>query len=185
MAKIWNEVCKMESKRLKVLLERPFSDRVESGMTIIEILIVIALMAGIMAVLVTKLLDRNEEAKTDLTSIALGQLSDDLKIYKLNNNHFPTTEEGLQALVEAPASATRTWKGPYIDPEKINDPWGKPLQYELVNFKNFKITSAGADGEFETSDDVMYPKESEKKKEEAPVTAELKVPEGNLDKSAN
>ncbi len=174
----------MTFKQLSNIARTPFGTAKDKGMTIIEILIVIALMAGIMAVLVSKLLDRNEEAKTDLTSIALSQLSDDLKIYKLNNNRFPTSEEGLQALIEAPATA-KNWKGPYIDAEKLNDPWGKPFQYELVDFKNFKITSAGGDGEFGTSDDVIFPKEAEKQKEEAPVTAELKVPEGNLDRSAN
>lgn len=171
--------------KLKTWLLTPFQKSDEdSGMTIIEILIVIALMGAIMAVLVTKLLDKNDEAKADLTTVSESRLAEEVKLYKLNNNRFPTTEEGLQALLEAPPSA-KNWKGPYIDADKVNDPWGKPFQYELINAKNFKLTSAGPDSEFGTADDVVFPKEAEKPAEEAPITAELKIPEGNLNKSAN
>ncbi len=153
-------------------------------MTIIEILIVIALMSTIMAVLVTKLLDKSDSAKADLTGVLQSKLEESLTMYKLDTARYPTTEDGLQALVAAPATA-RSWKGPYTEPEKLNDTWGNPLQYELINTRTFKITSAGVDAEFGTDDDIIFPKEKEKPIEEAPVTAELEVPEGNMNKPTN
>ena len=169
-------------KKLKEILTSPFAQHSDQGMTIIEILIVIALMSTIMAVLVTKLLDKSDSAKADLTGVLQSKLDESLTMYKLDTARYPTTEEGLQALIEGPATA-RNWKGPYTEAEKLNDTWGKPLQYELINARTFKITSAGSDGEFGTDDDIIFPKPKEKPAEEAPVTAELKVPEGNLNKS--
>jgi general secretion pathway protein G len=172
----------MKVRNIRILLD-PFESKRDEGMTIIEILIVIALMSTIMTVLVSKLLDKSDSAKADITAVLEGKLNDALTMYKIDVNRFPTTEDGLQALVEAPATS-KNWNGPYTEAEKLNDPWGKQIQYELVNAKKFKITSAGSDGEFGTEDDIVYPKEKEKSAEEAPVTAVLKVPEGNLNKSA-
>ncbi len=166
-------------KKLRSFLCQPFSegDR-QQGMTIIEILIVIALMSTIMAVLVTNLLDKSDSAKADLTEVLVSKLNESLTIYKIDTGRFPTTEDGLKALLEAP-STVRNWKGPYTEPDKLNDIWGHALQYELINSKKFKIASAGIDGEFGTDDDILFPKDS-KKPEKDPLTVELKVPEGNL-----
>lgn len=165
------------------ILLKPFAPRdKDSGMTIIEILIVIALMSTIMAVLVTKMLDKSDSAKADLTGVLQSKLEESLTMYKLDTARYPTTEDGLKALIEAPATA-RNWKGPYTDAEKLNDTWGNPMQYELINAKRFKITSAGMDGEMGTGDDIIFPKEMEKPVEEEPVTADLTVPEGNLNKT--
>jgi general secretion pathway protein G len=167
---------------IKRLLQKPFMrESKEAGMTIIEILIVIALMSTIMAVLVTKILDKSDSAKADLTGVLQSKLDESLTMYKLDTARYPTTEDGLQALIEAPATA-RNWKGPYAEAEKLDDTWGNPLQYELINARKFKITSAGIDGEFGTDDDIIFPKEKGKPVEEAPVTTELKIPEGNLNR---
>ncbi|MDQ3235090.1 MAG: type II secretion system protein GspG [Pseudobdellovibrionaceae bacterium] len=163
-------------------MNMPFGEKRDQGMTIIEILIVIALMSTIMAVLVTKLLDKSDSAKADLTGVLQSKLDESLTMYKLDTARYPTTEDGLQALIEAPATA-RNWRGPYTEAEKLNDTWGNLLQYELIKARKFKITSAGTDGEFGTEDDIIFPKEKEKPAEEAPVTAELNVPEGNLNRS--
>lgn len=166
-------------KRILSSMLRPFRQNLNEGMTIIEILIVIALMSTIMAVLVTKLLDKSDSAKADLVGIQQGKLNESLSMYKIDTGRFPSTDDGLQALVEGPA-AVKNWRGPYTEAEKLNDTWGKAFQYELVNGRQFKITSAGLDGEFGTEDDIVYPKQKEPAQEEAPVTATLKVPKGNL-----
>jgi general secretion pathway protein G len=166
-------------RKLSSLINRPFGEKRERGMTIIEILIVIALMSTIMAVLVTNILDKSDSAKADLTGVLQSKLGDNLKMYKLDTARYPTTEEGLQALIDAPATS-RNWKGPYIDAEKLNDTWGNPFQYELINARQFKIMSAGMDGEFGTGDDIIFPKEKGMAAQEDPITAELTVPEGNL-----
>jgi general secretion pathway protein G len=150
-------------KRLKRVLQRPFGPigEGERGMTIIEILIVIALMSTIMAVLVSRLLDKSDDAKKDLAIVSMGSLKNSLDMYRLRNSRYPTTEEGLQALVEQPATA-KNWGGPFVEPSQINDPWGQPYRYESSGPKNFKIISVGADGTEGNEDDVVYPPEAAK-----------------------
>jgi general secretion pathway protein G len=150
-------------KRLKRVLQRPFGPigEGERGMTIIEILIVIALMSTIMAVLVSRLLDKSDDAKKDLAIVSMGSLKNSLDMYRLRNSRYPTTEEGLQALVEQPATA-KNWGGPFVEPNQINDPWGQPYRYESSGPKNFKIISVGADGTEGNEDDVVYPPEAAK-----------------------
>ncbi len=148
-------------KRLKRVLQRPFGPEGEGdrGMTIIEILIVIALMSTIMAVLVSKLLDKSDDAKKDLAAVSMGSLKNSLDMYGVKNSRYPTTEEGLEALIEQPATA-KNWGGPYVEPNQINDPWGQPFRYESSGPKTFKIISVGADGSEGTEDDVVYPPEA-------------------------
>ncbi len=173
----------MRLSKIRQYLLAPFSsENKQEGMTIIEILIVIALISTVMLVLVSNIMGKSDEGKADLTGVLQSKLAESLTMYKLNTARFPSTEEGLQALVEAPSSA-RNWKGPYTEAEKLDDTFGKPMQYELITPKSFKITSAGIDGEFGTEDDIIYPKEAAKDVETSPVTAELKVPEGNLRES--
>jgi general secretion pathway protein G len=136
-------------------ISRPFSaNESQEGMTIIEILIVIALMSTIMAILMNAILAKHERAKIDLTAVKLSRLSDSLVQYKLDSPRFPTTDEGLMALREAPAGA-RNWRGPYTEPDKLLDPWDRPIRYELVNAKTYKLTSAGPNGEFGDEDDII------------------------------
>ena len=147
-------------KSLNVVL-KPFAKeaRHQAGMTIIEILIVIALIGTIMTIVMTNVLQKSDEAKVDLARIAAAQLENALRLYKLNNNHYPTTEEGLQALLVAPATA-KNWRGPYTEADKLKDPWSYDFSYESTGAKSFKITSPGQDGEVGNADDVIYPPEA-------------------------
>ncbi|RZA10148.1 MAG: type II secretion system protein GspG [Proteobacteria bacterium] len=133
--------------------------RRESGMTIIEILIVIALIGTIMTIVATNVIQKNDEAKVDLAMVAAKTVGDSLQFYKLHNNRYPSTEEGLNALVTQPPSA-KAWRGPYTDAEKLNDPWGNAFTYEASGAKAFKIVSPGPDGEVGTADDITYPKDA-------------------------
>ncbi len=159
----------MNVKHSLKLLLKPFEKdaRREAGMTIIEILIVIALIGTIMTIVMTNVLKSSDDAKTDLARISAQQLEQALRLYKLNNNHYPTTEEGLAALVTAPPSA-KNWRGPYTEAEKLKDPWGNDFAYESNGSKSFKITSAGLDGEMGTADDVIYPPDAANGGEAAP-----------------
>lgn len=145
---------------LNVLL-KPFDKeaRRQAGMTIIEILIVIALIGTIMTIVMTNVLQKSDEAKVDLARIAAGQLENALRLYKLNNNRYPSTEEGLQALLTAPPSA-KNWRGPYTEADKLKDPWDNDFSYESTGAKSFKITSPGQDGTLGNEDDVIYPPEA-------------------------
>jgi len=81
-----------------------------------------------------------------------------LKLYEIDNGSYPTTEEGLQALLEAPASA-RNWNGPYLK-KMPKDPWGNPYQYKFItdergNPREYRLFSSGPDGIEGTNDDIM------------------------------
>ena len=111
----------------------------------------------------------------------LSRLSENLVQYKLDSSRFPSTEEGLKALLEAPSGA-RNWRGPYADADKLVDPWDRPVQYELINAKAYKITSAGPDGDFGNEDDIIFPK-PDAPTAERPVTSTLTVPKGSIEES--
>jgi len=116
----------------------------------------------------------------------MGKIGDGLQLYKIHNSRLPTAEEGLQALIEAPASAKR-WRGPYSDAEKLNDPWDNAFTYERTPGQpGYKITPAGPDGEAGNDDDISYPETSKQAPEEAPVSVELQVPTdtGNVSETA-
>lgn len=163
-------------------LSRPFTpNETQQGMTIIEILIVIALISTIMAVLVSAILEKYERAKIDLTEVKLSRLSENLVQYRLDSSRFPSTDEGLKALLEAPSGA-RNWRGPYAESEKLMDPWDRPIQYELINAKAYKIASAGPDGDFGSDDDIIFP-EPKAQTAESPVTTTLTVPKGEKEKT--
>ncbi|MES2745926.1 MAG: type II secretion system major pseudopilin GspG [Bdellovibrionota bacterium] len=148
-------------KKTLNLILKPFGKkaRAQAGMTIIEILIVIALIGTIMTIVMTNVLQKSDEAKVDLARIAASQLENALRLYKLNNNKFPTTDEGLQALLVAPGGA-KNWRGPYTEADKLKDPWGNDFSYESTSAKSFKIRSAGQDTEMNNEDDVIYPPEA-------------------------
>lgn len=85
----------------------------------------------------------------------LTQIGDALQQYKLHNYHYPTVEQGLQALLTAPADA-RAWRGPYIENLRTTDPWAQEIQYKTTEYYGFVLSSAGPDGEMGTADDVTY-----------------------------
>ncbi len=143
-------------KRMKQWLQRPFQRQVvEAGMSLIEIIIVIALMGTLMTIVISKLTGAQDEAMKDAAKLSMQQLDQTLQMYKVHNYKYPTTDEGLEALVTAPGSAKR-WRGPYTEKKKLNDPWGEPFGYESDG-QTYKITSAGSDKQLGTSDDISYP----------------------------
>lgn len=82
-----------------------------------------------------------------------------LAVYRLDQSGYPTTDNGLQALVESPASATN-WNGPYLEGSLPLDPWGNPYAYEH-GAEIYRITTAGPDGEFGSHDDMETKQEVE------------------------
>lgn len=143
-------------KILKLLL-KPFgqkSDR-ERAMSIIEIIIVIALIGGIMSVIVTNVIQQADNAQIDTTKIAMQRVGQKLTMFRVDNSRYPSTEQGLDALVTDPGDARR-WRGPYIEEEKLVDPWGTSYDYESDG-RSYRITSAGPDQATGTEDDFSYP----------------------------
>jgi general secretion pathway protein G len=131
---------------------RPFHGTAgEKGFTLIEIMVVIVIL-GILAMYVApKLMGRPEEAKQVRVKMDIASLETALKLYKLDSGIYPSTEQGLQALVQRPESGVipKKWRqGGYLEKGKVpKDPWGNDYIYLSPGLKGeFDIISYGADG---------------------------------------
>jgi general secretion pathway protein G len=121
------------------------------GFTLIELMVVIIIL-GVLAMWVApKIMDRPGEARQMKVRLDIQNLETALKLYKLDNGSYPSTEQGLQALVEMPESGTipKKWKkGGYLEKGRVpTDPWGNDFVYLSPSLKgDFDIISYGADG---------------------------------------
>lgn len=120
------------------------------GFTLIEIMVVVVIMGILAALVVPKLMGRTDDARIIAAKQDIATLMQALKLYKLDNQRYPTTEQGLQALIAKPTNgpAADGWKsGGYID-KLPKDPWGNPYQYLSPGVKGeVDIFSLGADGQ--------------------------------------
>jgi general secretion pathway protein G len=116
-------------------------------MTLIEILVVLTLIAIVMGIVGGNFIGKGEKAKADAAKIEIGQISQTLDLYKLEIGRYPTTQEGLQALITAPAGVNN-WNGPYWKKQTVpKDPWGNEYKYlSPAASAPYEITSLGADG---------------------------------------
>ncbi len=128
------------------------ADRKTQGFTLIEILIVVGIIGLLASVLVTNLIGRAGQARVDLTATQVRQLEQALEMYKLDNGHYPTEEQGLAALVREPSGepAPRRYNpGGYVKRDSITDPWGMRYEYKKPgthNAHSFDLFSVGPDG---------------------------------------
>ena len=124
----------------------------QAGFTLIELMVVMVILGILATLIVPRIMDRPEEARRTKAMIDIRSLEQALKLYKLDNGAYPTTEQGLQALVEPPATGhlARRWrKGGYLDKKKVpRDPWGHDYIYISPGLHgDFDLMSYGADGE--------------------------------------
>lgn len=122
----------------------------QRGFTLIEIMVVVVIMGILAALVVPKLMGRTDDARIQAARQDISTLMQALKLYKLDNQRYPTTDQGLQALVAKPTSgpAANGWKvGGYID-KLPKDPWGNPYQFLSPGIKgDVDVFSYGADGQ--------------------------------------
>lgn len=119
------------------------------GFTLIEIMIVIVIIGILGAFIVPKIMGRPDEARIIAAKQDLATISQALKLYKLDNMRYPTTEQGLQALVKKPTIAPEppNWKGNGYLERLPTDPWKHPYQYLQPGLRGeFDVMSYGADG---------------------------------------
>jgi general secretion pathway protein G len=123
----------------------------KKGFTLIELLVVILILGLLAGIVGPRLFGHTDEAKQTKARVQIENLSSAVKMYKLDNGVFPTTEQGLDALVAMPQSGTipKKWKkGGYLAKKQVpKDPWGN--EYIFIspgNHDDFDITSLGADG---------------------------------------
>lgn len=131
-------------------------NRRQAGFSLIEILIVLALIAGIIGLLVANLDKILGGSKEKIAKVFIENLDTPLMAYRLDIGDYPSTDEGLQALRTAPAGKEKRWKGPYL--KKLpNDPWNdNSYQYRYPGIKNpgsYDVWSFGPD-KVESDDDI-------------------------------
>jgi len=120
----------------------------ESGFTLIELMVVLVIIGVLAALIVPNVLERADDARTMAARTDVNNLMQALKLYRLDNQRYPTAEQGLAALVAKPTSGPipGNWK-PYID-KLPNDPWGRPYQYLHPGLRGeVDVLSFGADGQ--------------------------------------
>lgn len=124
------------------------SIRRSGGFTLIEVMVVIVILGILAALVVPKVMGRPDEARTVAARQDIASIAQALKLYKLDNRRYPTSEQGLQALVAKPTIAPLpdNWKS-YLD-KLPNDPWGKPYQYLYPGLRgDVDVLSYGADNQ--------------------------------------
>ena len=121
----------------------------ERGMTLIEILVVLVLIGIVLGIVGGNFIGKGEKAKADAAKIEIGQIGQTLDLYKLEIGRYPTTQEGMQALISAPAGVAN-WNGPYWKKSSVpKDPWGNEYRYLQPGTKGgaYDLCSLGSDGE--------------------------------------
>jgi len=116
-----------------------------SGFTLVELLVVLAILGMLAALVGPQVLNQLGGAKSKSAAIQIRDFEQALELYKLDVGRFPSSNEGLNALVRQPSSA-KGWNGPYLKKDEVPmDPWGNPYQYR-VSGSTIDISSYGADG---------------------------------------
>ena len=122
--------------------------RLAAGFTLIELMVVLVIIGVLAALIVPNVLDRADDARSTAARTDVTNVMQALKLYRLDNQRYPTSEQGLQALITKPTTAPLplNWR-PYL--EKLpNDPRGRPYQYLNPGVKGeIDVMSFGADGQ--------------------------------------
>ena len=161
-------------KLMKQLRKNPlFSGR--TGFTLIEVLLVIVIILMLAGALVVFVLPQQEGAEKNTTRLLLQNVDSALQTYRLNMGRYPTTEQGLNALITKPTFENERqgdkWNGPYLKPgTKLEDAWGNQIRYELADTAmddptakssaRYKLYSVGPDGQPDSADDIKSAEEN-------------------------
>ncbi len=121
------------------------------GFTLIELMVVIVILGILAAIIAPRVIGRTDEAKVTEARVQIKNFDTAIKLYKIDNGRYPTTEQGLQALVVKPSVGIipRNWReGGYLDNKRIpKDPWGNPYIYASPGLNgDYDILSLGRDG---------------------------------------
>ena len=141
----------MKNKRKQIIVKATLdkSKKHSRGFSFIEVMVVIIILGLLSSIVGVYLFDSAEKAKVDATKTQIRGLETALDLYRLHNSRYPTSEQGLKALLDKPevGMIPKNWNGPYLRGNNLpEDSWDSPFRYVSVNGKNYEIISLGADG---------------------------------------
>ena len=116
--------------------------------TLIEIMVVVIILGVLAATIIPKFMTTTQDAKVSAAKAHVAELESALERFYVHMDRYPTTDEGLKLLVEAPVGDDKKWRGPYVK-QLRSDPWGSPYQYRCPGVRHtsgFDLWSRGADG---------------------------------------
>jgi len=127
------------------------------GFTLMEVLVVLAILVMLVGMAVPKILERYKQANVNNAKIQVGSFYKALDLYYNDVKNYPTTEQGLAALVERPSDLEESVPWTKSMDEVPNDPWGRPYKYSFEpGDEKPRVWSSGPDGEDDTDDDVTF-----------------------------
>jgi general secretion pathway protein G len=128
---------------------KPSSHR-SAGFTLVEILVVVFIIGLLATIVGVNVIGKTDDARLTKAKADLKQLDQALHLYKLDNGNYPTTDQGIAALIQKPSSGPQPRKYPadgYLSQSKVpEDPWGAPYLY-ISDGRTYMLKSLGADGE--------------------------------------
>lgn len=136
------------SNSSKVAIAKISSKNRQSGFTLIEIMVVIVILAILAGLVVPKVVGQSDKARVKTTETALSTTSNAIDMFKVDNGRYPTTQEGLEALVKPPQGAKNWPEGGYVKGGFPKDGWDNDLQYVSPGTEGraYDLFSLGADG---------------------------------------
>jgi general secretion pathway protein G len=130
-------------------MKRRSLQRRPEGFTLLEIMVVVIIIGVLAATIIPQFMGTTHDAKVSAAKSDVAQLESAMERFNLHMDRYPTMDQGLKVLVEAPAGEDKKWRGPYIKVLR-QDPWGNPYQYRVPGIHHsstFDVWSRGADGQ--------------------------------------
>lgn len=128
------------------MMKREYSGKPQQGFTLIELLVVLVILGLLASIAGPKVMNYLGGAKSDSAKLQVEEFGASLDLFKLETGRYPTSQEGLQALVQAPSGLTG-WNGPYLKKKAVpKDPWGNEYRYVSPGQHGpYDLSSLGAD----------------------------------------